>query len=116
MAEEQKSKSHNGEAKMLEVTSQKKVLETCVVDLFGIKIDAMKKNENAAKNNESCSVEIRRCVQLVTASTETVDALKNCQVGDGRLCQAGGPCRVSFDGGYFVGGKIGCEQGCGQVR
>ena len=88
-----------------------------MVDLFGTNIDAMKKNENAAKNFESCSVEICRCVQLVTATAETVDASEKKEVklvtdGFARL-EAHVVSSLTED---ISLGKIGCKQSCGQVR
>ena len=50
---------------------------TCVVDLCGSQIDAMMNgSDNAAKNIETCRIEIRNTVSLVTATTDRVGALE----------------------------------------
>ena len=36
----------------------------------------IKSDENSARNIESCSVEIRKCVSVISATTERVDALE----------------------------------------
>ena len=74
MTEEQKSERYEGRNQDVGGDGSKKVL---VVDLFGGKIDAMmKSNANVAEHIESCSIEIHKCVRLVTATTERVGTLE----------------------------------------
>ena len=48
-----------------------------MIDSFGIKMDALiLSNENSAKHIEFFSVEIRKCVCMVNATTVRVDVLE----------------------------------------
>ena len=55
----------------------KKAVKTCVIKLFGSKMDALiLSNENSAKHIEFCRYEIGKCVSMVNAMTVRVDALE----------------------------------------
>ena len=59
------------------VMRSKKAGEPCVIDPFGCNMDALQLSTKiSAQHIEFCSIEIFKCVTMVTASTDRVDSLE----------------------------------------